>query len=57
MGSLVNYVTNKKHKDLKPMKANIGLLPTISGTFASRDEKNDAVYERSMADLERFIAK
>ncbi len=57
LGSLINYVTNPKQKDLKPMKANIGILSTLSGEFPSKSAKNLAIYLRAMDALIATITK
>ncbi|WP_342252413.1 methylenetetrahydrofolate--tRNA-(uracil(54)-C(5))-methyltransferase (FADH(2)-oxidizing) TrmFO [Spiroplasma endosymbiont of Amphibalanus improvisus] len=57
MGSLVNYIINSSAKNFQPMKANFGILPDVSNKvkFKSKQEKNQAYYERSMTDLKHFI--
>ena len=57
LGSLINYVTNPKQKDLKPMKANIGILPTLDTKFSSKSAKNLAIYQRAMEKLKETIKK
>ncbi|AGM24733.1 methylenetetrahydrofolate--tRNA-(uracil(54)-C(5))-methyltransferase (FADH(2)-oxidizing) TrmFO [Spiroplasma chrysopicola] len=57
LGALLNYVTNPKHKVLKPMKANIGLLPTINGNFSDKKTKNLAIYERAIIRIKEIVVK
>ncbi|WP_338991908.1 hypothetical protein [Spiroplasma endosymbiont of Seladonia tumulorum] len=47
LGALVNYVTNPKQRDLKPMKANLGIMPTLTTKFKNKPEKNLALYSRA----------
>ncbi|WP_283272982.1 hypothetical protein [Spiroplasma sp. SV19] len=55
LGSLINYVTNPQQKDLKPMKANIGIIPTLAPKFPNKSAKNLAIYQRAMQALKETI--
>ncbi|WFG97359.1 hypothetical protein M1771_01265 [Spiroplasma citri] len=57
LGTLVNYVTNPKQRDLKPMKANIGIVPTLTTKLKSKTEKNLAIYSRTIKKLKETIKK
>ncbi|AUB31919.1 tRNA (uracil-5-)-methyltransferase Gid [Spiroplasma floricola 23-6] len=55
IGSLINYITNPKHKKLKPMKANMGLITIDKNLeFNSKEEKNKFVYKNSLTILKNF---
>ncbi|AGR42367.1 methylenetetrahydrofolate--tRNA-(uracil(54)-C(5))-methyltransferase (FADH(2)-oxidizing) TrmFO [Spiroplasma diminutum] len=57
LGSLINYITNPKHKKLKPMKSNMGLInidPSLK--FNSKEEKNNFIYKSSLLTIKTFIS-
>ncbi|WP_342275226.1 methylenetetrahydrofolate--tRNA-(uracil(54)-C(5))-methyltransferase (FADH(2)-oxidizing) TrmFO [Spiroplasma endosymbiont of Cantharis lateralis] len=56
LGSLISYITNPKHKKLKPMKSNMGLVkidPIMS--FNSKEEKNSYIYKNALNKIKSFI--
>nr|WP_235511237.1 hypothetical protein [Spiroplasma kunkelii] len=57
LGALVNYVTNPKQLDLKPMKANLGIMPTLTTKFKNKPEKNLALYSRAIKKIKETIKK
>ncbi len=55
LGSLINYITNPKHKKLKPMKANMGLIKVDKNLeFNSKEEKNNFIYKNTLGILKNF---
>ncbi|AHF57347.1 methylenetetrahydrofolate--tRNA-(uracil(54)-C(5))-methyltransferase (FADH(2)-oxidizing) TrmFO [Spiroplasma eriocheiris] len=56
LGSLMNYVTNPRQKNLKPMKANIGIIPVLGQSYDSKKAKNLAIYDRAMQALATLIS-
>ncbi|AHI54041.1 tRNA (uracil-5-)-methyltransferase Gid [Spiroplasma sabaudiense Ar-1343] len=57
IGALTNYVTNSKHKKLKPMKANLAILPPMEQQFSDRKLKNQALCDRALASMEAYLLK
>ncbi len=55
LGALVEYITNSQHKKLKPMKANLGILPTLENVFSDREEKNLAFHQRSIEEMKNYL--
>ncbi|WP_342258911.1 methylenetetrahydrofolate--tRNA-(uracil(54)-C(5))-methyltransferase (FADH(2)-oxidizing) TrmFO [Spiroplasma endosymbiont of Dioctria linearis] len=56
LGSLISYITNPKHKKLKPMKSNMGLVkidPIMN--FNSKEEKNSYIYKNALNKIKSFI--
>ncbi|AXK51328.1 methylenetetrahydrofolate--tRNA-(uracil(54)-C(5))-methyltransferase (FADH(2)-oxidizing) TrmFO [Spiroplasma alleghenense] len=56
LGSLIDYITNSQHKKLKPMKANLGILPALDKVFENRSEKNLAFFHRAIEQLKLYLA-
>ncbi|QHX36894.1 tRNA (uracil-5-)-methyltransferase Gid [Spiroplasma sp. BIUS-1] len=55
LGSLIEYITNPKHKKLKPMKSNMGLIKIDQELkFESKAEKNEFIYKRALESIKRF---
>lgn len=56
IGALVRYVTTPQEGTFQPMKPNMGLLPSLEDAYRRKRERNSAYAERSLADLQAFIA-
>ncbi|QGS52204.1 methylenetetrahydrofolate--tRNA-(uracil(54)-C(5))-methyltransferase (FADH(2)-oxidizing) TrmFO [Spiroplasma tabanidicola] len=56
LGALTNYITNKKLKKLKPMKANMGIVK-VDKEFDTKTEKYDYIYENSMLIIKNYLEK
>ncbi|WP_422398162.1 methylenetetrahydrofolate--tRNA-(uracil(54)-C(5))-methyltransferase (FADH(2)-oxidizing) TrmFO [Spiroplasma endosymbiont of Diplazon laetatorius] len=56
LGSLISYITNPKHKKLKPMKSNMGIVKFDNSLkFDSKEEKNTYICKNSLELLKSFI--
>lgn len=55
-GALIHYITHCPLKDFQPMKANYGILPPLETPKHGKRERAMQYRERSLSDLERFIA-
>ncbi|AHI57605.1 hypothetical protein P344_01195 [Spiroplasma mirum ATCC 29335] len=44
LGSLMNYVTNLRQKNLKPMKVNTGIIAMLDQSYDSKKAKNLEIY-------------
>ncbi len=54
LGSLMAYITDRRHTDFQPMNANFGLLPDLPEKIRSKKERKLAKARRSLAVLEHF---
>src|SRR5258706_3191856 len=52
-GALCHYVTHADLKDFQPMKANFGILPSLTSKVNKR-ERGQAYADRALADLQNF---
>jgi methylenetetrahydrofolate--tRNA-(uracil-5-)-methyltransferase len=57
IGALTYYITHAEMADFQPMKANLGILPEITGGRNTRKERASAHSQRSKCDLESFISE
>lgn len=56
LGALCHYITHADLKDFQPMKANFGILPSLTNTSRlGKRERGQAYAERALQDLERYI--
>ncbi|MGA7192416.1 MAG: methylenetetrahydrofolate--tRNA-(uracil(54)-C(5))-methyltransferase (FADH(2)-oxidizing) TrmFO [Anaerolineales bacterium] len=56
LGALCYYVTHADLKDFQPMKANFGILPSLTITdHLGKRERGKAYAERAIVDLENFL--
>ena len=56
IGALARYVSTPQGGTFQPMKPNMGLLPSLEGSHHSKRDRNAAYAQRSLADLQAFIA-
>ncbi|MDE0140015.1 MAG: methylenetetrahydrofolate--tRNA-(uracil(54)-C(5))-methyltransferase (FADH(2)-oxidizing) TrmFO [Caldilineaceae bacterium] len=56
-GALFHYITNAKADDFQPMKANMGLLPTLPERVRNKRERYAAYAARAKRDLEEYLAQ
>ncbi|AUM62882.1 tRNA (uracil-5-)-methyltransferase Gid [Spiroplasma monobiae MQ-1] len=57
IGSLIGYITNPKHKKLKPMKSNMGLIKIdLNIKFESKKEKNEYIYKNSLDTIKKLYS-
>ncbi|UVI32488.1 FADH(2)-oxidizing methylenetetrahydrofolate--tRNA-(uracil(54)-C(5))-methyltransferase TrmFO [Paenibacillus spongiae] len=56
LGSMAQYITTADFKHFQPMNANFGLFPAFEKRFKSKKDKNEAIANRSLEQLERFRA-
>ena len=56
LGALAHYVSTPQGGQFQPMKPNMGLLPSLEASHRKKRERNAAYAERSLADLQAFIA-
>ncbi len=56
LGSMANYITTADFKHFQPMNANFGLFPPLGTRMRSKKDKNDAIANRALDTLERYIA-
>lgn len=56
LGALCHYVTHADLKDFQPMKANLGILPTLDeSTRLGKRERAKAYADRALLDLEQTL--
>jgi methylenetetrahydrofolate--tRNA-(uracil-5-)-methyltransferase len=56
LGSMANYITTADFKHFQPMNANFGLFPPLGTRMRSKKDKNDAIANRALDTLERYVA-
>ncbi|MXY94925.1 MAG: methylenetetrahydrofolate--tRNA-(uracil(54)-C(5))-methyltransferase (FADH(2)-oxidizing) TrmFO [Caldilineaceae bacterium SB0670_bin_27] len=56
-GALFHYITNADADDFQPMKANMGLLPTLPERVRNKRERYAAYAARAKRDLEEYLAQ
>jgi methylenetetrahydrofolate--tRNA-(uracil-5-)-methyltransferase len=56
IGALTRYVSTPQGGTFQPMKPNMGLLPSLEESHHRKRARNAAYAERSLVDLEAFIA-
>lgn len=56
-GALFHYITNAEADDFQPMKANMGLLPTLPERVRNKRERYAAYAARAKRDLEEYLAQ
>ncbi len=54
LGSLISYITDRRHSDFQPMNANFGLLPDLTEKIRGKKERKLAKARRSLTALEHF---
>jgi methylenetetrahydrofolate--tRNA-(uracil-5-)-methyltransferase len=54
-GALNEYVINKEEKEFQPMKANFGLLPSLSDKIKPKKARYQAYSDRAIKDLKLFL--
>jgi len=57
LGALSRYVSDPNKKDLQPMNANFGILPTLVQRPRSKEERGRAYYDRGIEAFRRFLAE
>ena len=58
LGALTHYITHAAMRDFQPMKANFGILPSLSSTGRmDKRERARLFVERAQADMESFLSK
>ncbi|MCQ6557929.1 FADH(2)-oxidizing methylenetetrahydrofolate--tRNA-(uracil(54)-C(5))-methyltransferase TrmFO [Paenibacillus mendelii] len=57
LGSMAQYITTADFKHFQPMNANFGLFPPFENRFRSKKDKNEAIANRSLDQLDRFRAE
>ncbi len=55
LGGLINYITDEEVANFQPMGANMGLLPPLPTKIRHKDERYQAVAERALCELEKFL--
>lgn len=56
LGSMAQYITTADFKHFQPMNANFGLLPKLETRIRSKKEKNEALANRALDGIAKFIA-
>ena len=56
LGSMANYITTADFKHFQPMNANFGLFPPLGTRMRSKKDKNDAIANRALDALDRYVA-
>ena len=54
LGALTNYIANADLADFQPMKANMGILPSLEKQIKGKKERAKAYSQRALSDLENF---
>jgi methylenetetrahydrofolate--tRNA-(uracil-5-)-methyltransferase len=58
LGALCHYVSHADMRDFQPMKANFGMLPSLTGEAPkSKRERAGAYAERALVDLDAYLAR
>jgi len=55
LGALLHYITAAQSGDFQPMKPNFGLLPPLGRRIRRKRERNQALAQRAIEDLEAFL--
>lgn len=55
LGSMARYITTADFKHFQPMNANFGLLPKLETRIRNKKEKNEALANRALESLRRYI--
>lgn len=56
LGSLCEYITHAKENDFQPMKANLGILPPLTGEYVRDKRQRGLAYaQRALDDLKEWI--
>ncbi|ASR47975.1 FADH(2)-oxidizing methylenetetrahydrofolate--tRNA-(uracil(54)-C(5))-methyltransferase TrmFO [Paenibacillus kribbensis] len=55
LGSMARYITTADFKHFQPMNANFGLLPKLEKRIRNKKEKNEALANRALESLRRYI--
>ncbi|WP_373323193.1 FADH(2)-oxidizing methylenetetrahydrofolate--tRNA-(uracil(54)-C(5))-methyltransferase TrmFO [Paenibacillus polysaccharolyticus] len=56
LGSMAQYITTADFKHFQPMNANFGLLPKLETRIRNKKEKNEALANRALDGIAKFIA-
>ncbi|WP_418792737.1 FADH(2)-oxidizing methylenetetrahydrofolate--tRNA-(uracil(54)-C(5))-methyltransferase TrmFO [Paenibacillus polysaccharolyticus] len=56
LGSMAEYITTADFKHFQPMNANFGLLPKLETRIRNKKEKNEALANRALDGIAKFIA-
>ncbi|MEK4250278.1 FADH(2)-oxidizing methylenetetrahydrofolate--tRNA-(uracil(54)-C(5))-methyltransferase TrmFO [Paenibacillus sp. FSL W7-1287] len=54
LGSMARYITTADFKHFQPMNANFGLFPPLENKIRNKKEKNEAIANRALAQIEKF---
>ncbi|MBF0472202.1 MAG: methylenetetrahydrofolate--tRNA-(uracil(54)-C(5))-methyltransferase (FADH(2)-oxidizing) TrmFO [Nitrospirae bacterium] len=54
-GALLNYITNKDHKNFQPSNINFGLFPELEQHLKDKHLKKEAIVKKALEDWEAFI--
>ncbi|MGL4818872.1 MAG: FADH(2)-oxidizing methylenetetrahydrofolate--tRNA-(uracil(54)-C(5))-methyltransferase TrmFO [Bacilli bacterium] len=55
VGSMARYITETDPKHFQPMNANFGLIPPLERKIRKKAEKNEAIANRALAQLNEFL--
>ncbi|MBH5316652.1 FADH(2)-oxidizing methylenetetrahydrofolate--tRNA-(uracil(54)-C(5))-methyltransferase TrmFO [Paenibacillus sp. GSMTC-2017] len=54
LGSMAHYITTADFKHFQPMNANFGLFPPLETRMRSKKDKNEAIANRALEQIEQF---
>ncbi|MNW23624.1 Methylenetetrahydrofolate--tRNA-(uracil-5-)-methyltransferase TrmFO [compost metagenome] len=57
LGSMARYITTADFKHFQPMNANFGLLPMLETRIRNKKEKNEALAQRALDSLRRYMTE
>lgn len=57
LGALCRYITQASPADFQPMKANFGLLPTLTGTMKDKRRRYLEYAQRALNDLDAYLKR
>ena len=55
MGALLSYISDDSVKDFQPMGANMGMLPPLETHIRGKQERYQALADRSLAALRKYL--
>jgi methylenetetrahydrofolate--tRNA-(uracil-5-)-methyltransferase len=54
LGSMAHYITTADFRHFQPMNANFGLFPPLATKIRSKKEKNEAIAQRALDQIQNF---
>lgn len=57
LGSMANYITTADFRHFQPMNANFGLFPPMEQRIRGKQERNQAIADKALAEIDDFAAK